>query len=271
MRILRRLLVVTGLVAGITILNCGQAMAFGKIYSTPASVTLAEGASTTVTLRLDAPIICPLLSPTCQVDLHFHSSNPSQLSSSPFTITWQYTEWAQTRTLTIDSIDDGIYTGDQNLTLTATAVSNSIYYSDYIISIPVTLTEASLPPAPAISDKTVDVKNDGKTTRVDVLAGLNDIDPGTLEIVSGPAHGKATIGSIDYTPNKGFVGHDSVTYRVCSSLNNTVCSTAVLGFNVLADSPETGYGKPDNNFAAYLSIASGLVVVAAVMRKRLVN
>ena len=104
---------------------------------------------------------------------------------------------------------------------------------------------------PACADGTVNVAiypvavpdtaatTEGKTIEVDVQA--NDIgDTSDLQIVSGPAHGSATIGSIIYTPNAGFTGTDAVVYRVCSPNDETLCDEATLTIRVDPPVPDTG-------------------------------
>ena len=103
----------------------------------------------------------------------------------------------------------------------------------------------------------------------------------TLSIVSGPTHGTATDtpGTITYTPNKGYRGSDSIEFRVCSSLDNQVCSTGVLSLNIIAPAitantdstpaaPDTGFGKSDNGFIfkelALLFLSSLIFVIGGV-------
>ena len=80
------------------------------------------------------------------------------------------------------------------------------------------------------------VTSTGETVEVDVQA--NDIgDAGAPVIVTGPAHGTASVGSIIYTPNAGFNGTDQVVYRVCSPNDETVCDDATLTITVSAPPP----------------------------------
>ncbi|MEI6481682.1 MAG: Ig-like domain-containing protein, partial [Candidatus Saccharibacteria bacterium] len=74
-------------------------------------------------------------------------------------------------------------------------------------------------------------------------------DASTLQIVSGPSHGTAVDppNTITYTPNKGYTGPDSLTYRVCSTDNPLLCTQAVLSFNVVAGIPNTGFGNAKTN------------------------
>ena len=87
------------------------------------------------------------------------------------------------------------------------------------------------------------VTTEGTTVEVDVEA--NDIgDAGNLQIVTGPAHGIATIGSIIYTPDAGFVGVDTVVYRICSPNDQTVCDDGTLTITVNGDLPATDGDMP---------------------------
>ncbi len=99
---------------------------------------------------------------------------------------------------------------------------------------------------PGVSSKTTTVSTDSSTT-VNVLSGVSgDPDSASLQIVSGPTHGAAVDppGSITYTPNKGYSGTDSLVYQVCSLDDESLCSQAILTFDVSAATPDTGYGRP---------------------------
>lgn len=74
----------------------------------------------------------------------------------------------------------------------------------------------------------------GQQIRLDVLAN-DSLSPGatrwsTFDIVEYPQHGKASIGSIIYTPEAGFVGEDVVSYRACDDLN--LCIVGRVNFTV---------------------------------------
>ncbi|MCC6622560.1 MAG: tandem-95 repeat protein, partial [Deltaproteobacteria bacterium] len=95
----------------------------------------------------------------------------------------------------------------------------------------------------------------GVLTTIDVLA--NDLDPEglalTLTIVTGPAHGTATVGDgvIDYTATAGYAGDDALSYRVCDP--GGACDEADVAIVVGAgnatplavdDAAETARGEP---------------------------
>jgi hypothetical protein len=93
---------------------------------------------------------------------------------------------------------------------------------------------------PVAVDDDANVTSGGGTIEVDVQS--NDIgDAGPLTIVAGPAHGSASVGSIIYTPDAGYVGSDQVVYRVCSPNDATLCDDATLTITVTSagGAPET--------------------------------
>ena len=102
------------------------------------------------------------------------------------------------------------------------------------------------PPAPVITNQNrTTTVSAGKAVTVNVLDGASGYDSSTLAIVSGPSHGTAVDppGDITYTPNKNFLGTDSLTYQLCAPLDDTVCTQGTLTFNVIAG-PDTGFGQP---------------------------
>jgi putative nucleotidyltransferase with HDIG domain len=92
-------------------------------------------------------------------------------------------------------------------------------------------------PPPAAVDDTATVPA-GKSIRIDVLANDADadgLDPSTLTLVSGPAHGQAEArgrpGTIRYTADIGYVGTDVLRYRICDTKG--ACSTATVRISVV--------------------------------------
>jgi len=125
--------------------DVAPASAVPRISSTPATLTLQEGNSTTTTIVLDEPIICP--GSPCQVSLTFSSSDPSLVTFSPSTLTWLSTDWTQTRTLSISALADQTYKGNQSISVSATAVSASEFYSGFTLSVSVSTIEIDRSPA----------------------------------------------------------------------------------------------------------------------------
>jgi hypothetical protein len=98
-------------------------------------------------------------------------------------------------------------------------------------------------PMVAINDINTTLKN----TPVGGNLLTNDISPSAMTATTtpilAPVNGTIVInanGTYVYTPNTGFVGEDSVKYRVCNLQN--ICDTAVLKINVL-NNPPNGSGN----------------------------
>lgn len=90
---------------------------------------------------------------------------------------------------------------------------------------------------------------------------LNDMDcGGTPSIVAIPQNGVAQVeanGFISYSPVVGFTGLDSLTYRICSPLNTSQCSTAKIYYTVLTslkELPASYFQVSPNPANTYLSV-----------------
>jgi large repetitive protein len=58
-----------------------------------------------------------------------------------------------------------------------------------------------------------------------------DIDTSSLAITTLPKNGRATVGAngiINYTPNTGFAGKDSLIYTICDKCKPAACDTAIV-------------------------------------------
>ncbi|MCG3209027.1 MAG: hypothetical protein FOGNACKC_02643 [Anaerolineae bacterium] len=100
----------------------------------------------------------------------------------------------------------------------------------------VTILISAVDDPPAASDDSATTPEDSPVT-IPVLDNDSDpdgnLDPSTVSIVNGPAHGEVTInpdGSITYTPAPNFNGEDSFTYEVCDTTG--LCDTATVTINV---------------------------------------
>ena len=107
-----------------------------------------------------------------------------------------------------------------------------------------------------VEDVATAAQNSPVTT--DVLAndvtspGGAALDPGSVTVATGPAHGTATAhagGTITYSPDTDYSGPDSYTYRVCdTSAPTPVCATATVDLtvaaNVVTAAPDTETTPP---------------------------
>ena len=120
-------------------LNAGPARAIDpKIVVTPSSITLSEGASAQFAVTLVEPIVCPSPS-SCSVTLNFADSVPPGIALSSPSIAWSYTEWNQTRTVSVSISDPSLLTNNQVVHLAAVASSQSEYYSGFSVNVAVTI------------------------------------------------------------------------------------------------------------------------------------
>ena len=85
---------------------------------------------------------------------------------------------------------------------------------------------------------------------------VNDTDPNDLALTAvqptSPSHGTVTLqadGSFTYTPNNGYVGPDSFTYKARNSNGDTSATAATVSFNVVDQAPTAlpdSYSTPQN-------------------------
>jgi streptogramin lyase len=132
---------------------------------------------------------------------------------------------------------------------------------------------------PAISSQSFSIVS-GTSKIFNLIAGIaNNPSPSTLSIVSGPSHGTAIIntvsGTITYASTAGYVGNDSITYRLCSADDTTQCKQAVLSLTIVTavKAPDTGFGIYQSSLWQSLSgygvVAGGLLVASLTSRKYL--
>lgn len=129
------------------------------------------------------------------------------------------------------------------------------------------------PLAPTIPYQKVEATS-GKLTNFDVLSGVsNNPSSATLSIVSGPAHGTASVntstGIITYTSNSGYTGSDSLTYQLCSADDTDVCSQAVLGISVQVTTDgalaNTGQRSLSSNWLLAILFTSSILLAKYIL------
>ncbi len=134
--------------------------------------------------------------------------------------------------------------------------------------------ELILPAKPGISNQTVttSINHSVSTNVLNNISG--DPDSSTLAITIDPSHGTASVnqGIIKYSPAADYTGDDTLTYKVCSTLDNGICNTATLTFVISAVDPDTGFGTPGSinlfeTYSSYVVAISSIVVLASGIRK----
>jgi hypothetical protein len=176
-------------------------------------------------------------------------------SSRDYGVTW--TNESASPPLSGGSTVDGVAISATGQYITAGTDNGDIYVAN----------DSSLSPTPDLSDQTVSVSVNGSKT-VNVLNGVSGVDDSTFKIIAAPLHGTAigSSGDITYTPTAGYIGTDTITYQVCALYYNTVCSQAVLSFNITPAVPDTGFGPPgEGSFIdKALLVATGIAIAGGV-------
>jgi gliding motility-associated-like protein len=102
-----------------------------------------------------------------------------------------------------------------------------------------------VPDQPVANDD-VEVLDEDDQSLTAVLANDTDIDgdidPGNVQIISGPSHGTAQVinGEVEYVPAADYFGLDTIIYVMCDSTSPApLCDTAVLSLtiNQVPDAP----------------------------------
>lgn len=132
----------------------------------------------------------------------------------------------------------------------------------------VTLNVVNTNAAPEATDDAYQVDKNGALV-VDAGQGVlaNDVDADgdvlTAEVVRGPAHGVLTVnadGSFTYTPNQGFHGSDSFTYRVGDGQDGEVATVDLTVNNPnTAPTPADDVYEVDENGSLSIDATAGLL------------
>ncbi|HMR88001.1 MAG TPA: Ig-like domain-containing protein, partial [Saprospiraceae bacterium] len=113
----------------------------------------------------------------------------------------------------------------------------------------------------------IDIVSTTVNQAVTIFATSNDkclngvdcnIDPDKMTVMDGPANGTTTIntaGAIIYTPTSGFVGLDTVVYRICADATTTNCVTTMQIITVNAVSAVNTTVAADDFYTSYKDIA----------------
>ncbi len=147
-----------------------------KITFSDGAPELELGASTTITLSLDQPIICPS-QVNCEVVVDFGGALPQGLSVTPSSVTWSSAEWSQQRAITVAVDADAESLAGKTTAIEATVTSASEYYSGFAPSFEVTLPEAAVPPV--MYDKRT-LSNTGSNDLAHIGAGMLLVASGLL-------------------------------------------------------------------------------------------
>jgi hypothetical protein len=159
--IVHKLIPLSLVIVGVVLIGSTPARAAGKVSLSQSTIDIAEGATATVSVTLDEPIIAPPdTEPNLYLNIVASQSNRVTFSANP--VTFLPTEWAQTKTFTITAVDDALHNASNTITLTLTAVTGSEYYKNYTTTLILHLTDndpeqtptpAALPTATPLATK----------------------------------------------------------------------------------------------------------------------
>lgn len=121
-------LLLAGLVVGFLGLS-RPAHAAGRVSLSPTPIHLTEGQSQVVTVTLDEPIIGP--DSDGYLDVVITITNPSRLTTTSTTLSWDQNNWFQPRTFTLNAVDDQVVNGDVTDIVDISVDSNSEYYGGF--------------------------------------------------------------------------------------------------------------------------------------------
>jgi len=181
--------------------------------------------------------------PAADVIVGLSSSDTSEGTVSPSSLTFTPYNWDIPQTVTITGVDDLADDGDVVYTIiTAPVVSEDINYSGFnFLDLTVTNLDDGEPPAniPPVATDDKAATNEDTSVIIDVLDNDTDADGGTLTVttVTQPANGVASypgsglFSDITYTPYSNFNGDDSFTYSISDLQGGS--DTATVNIKVL--------------------------------------
>ena len=207
--------------------------------------------------------------------LNIDGTNPIRLTNN--LVSDDYPDWSPDGT---KIVFDSSSSGNREVTLMNTDGSNQVNLSNNAATDTHPSFQPLTIPPNATNDPNV-TTTVGKAVTINVLANDTDTygspDPSSVTVTVAPANGATSVnttnGQITYTPNAGFSGSDSFTYRVCSSESASLCDTATVTITVAASSvvpglPKTGNANGNANYIQGLTaIACSIFICSLVLRQ----
>jgi hypothetical protein len=180
----------------VEVLNLDDETPGAFVEPTAGLVTTEAGGTATFTLRLRS-------APTAEVTIALTSSDPSEGTVGPASLTFTAQDWATAQTVTITGVDDDVADGDQDYQITAVASSADPTYDGIAIdSVAVVnedddtagiLIEAE---APLTTDEA------GRTDALTIRLTSQPVAAVTITVASSdPTEGVATPPSVTFTPD----------------------------------------------------------------------
>ncbi len=102
-------------------------------------MTISEGATASITVTLDQPIIAATPDPEVVLDLTI--ADPTRVALSTNQLVFAATEWHTSKTLTVTALDNAIHDLTPSVTVTGLVSSASEYYNRYRVTITVNIVD----------------------------------------------------------------------------------------------------------------------------------
>ena len=144
-------------------------------------------------------------------------------------------------TVTLDTLGNFVYTPNTEFT-----GNDSFCYEvcNPLLKCDTACVDITVVPVPSpFNDAPIANEDNAQTTSgvpVTIVALANDLEPdgdplSNPQILANPTHGTAVVnldGTITYSPTPGFVGMDTLTYKVCDTGSPIKCDTAIVTIDV---------------------------------------
>ncbi|MDX9770621.1 MAG: tandem-95 repeat protein, partial [Tenuifilaceae bacterium] len=214
-------------IPNVEVINEDDDSAGVSVFPISGLVTSEAGQTASFTVRLNTI-------PTDDVLISIVSSDVTEGTVSPASLTFTSGNWDQTQTVTVTGIDDLVDDGDQaytiNLAIESTDDEN--YQPVTIQSVAVTNID-DITPRPIDDAVTTDQEN---AVDIDVLGNDLGLDyaPVAVSIHTQPERGTVVVNhdnTITYTPNSYYHGDFSFQYRVTNRLDNHANATVTVTVN----------------------------------------
>lgn len=201
----------------------------GTIIVDPVSglVTTESGDQAEFTIVLDR-------APRTAVKVGISSSDLSEATVSPTSVTFNVLNWAIPQRIRVTGVDDALTDGDIAYSLITDPAISSDNSFDGVNALDVTATNWDNEGGPVANPDEV-VTAEGQPVTINVLANdaaLN-LPPFQVTTPDKPAHGTVAVNpnnTLTYQPASGFTGADGLAYRVCDA--RVRCSQASVTITV---------------------------------------
>lgn len=158
-----RLALAAFFVAVLTLIPLSASASVGKISVNPDTASISLGQTVTAVFTLNAPIICPQQSVTCDVTLTFTTPQSLGVSESTTTLNWAANQWSEVRMIQFTLVSNTQASYPQPVVYRAVAQSDSVYYQGFAVSVTLNLDVPDTRPTPSPTPTSETLANTGSS------------------------------------------------------------------------------------------------------------